>query len=1702
MLPKYFLGTAVLFGLSFLAAVYFFAPGTAQWTGAVDTDWNNPANWVASSGTPSLPPSGGSIGDFVVIPDVSGTTNRFPQVNNAVVASARSLTVQSGAKVTVNLGGSLNVIGSDYDGVTNYGMITNNGLMYIDSAYNDGLVNLTGSTFTNGGTFTVINGLGNRVENYSNLTNTGTFNVFMGVDTNLINHSGAMIHNDGGTFTVSGGLSARVANRGTIESQATLNIDGATMGVCLLNFSGGRIDIQGGTCSIGSGTDARVMNYGSIENHGTFSINGALNGMGLINYATGNVMTDGDFYVSGGNDQRVANYGTFHNNGALTVSGASSGIGWGNYAGSLMENGVMSSVNISGGNNSQIDNYSQITTSNSFSLSGAGTPNPTMYNHAAGTFDVLGGTVAINYGNATHLVNEGIVNNHGTSMNLNYCAASGLINQPNAVFNHFAGTLEARSMMQDRVINHGILNLYSDAYFTSGLGMNLVNSNTGTVRQKGGILGLENFFGNCFQNDGSFYGSPGTQMYLRYGSGDGLNNNGIFVDSAACQITMEALGNTAINNAGYLQVDCDFIYGGFASYVLNNSDTAIIGPMASFTPSPSYNISRAINNSGYFENGGDWILPPNGYTIVDNSGHAWFTSSSSFTGSHLAYIYPILNNNGLFENDGQFIFRQFDAPLVNNSSLFINRGRLNSSFFANTYQGMVNSDTLINQGTLDLDTINTNGLFNQGVFINDTTGRYVADYIGQNGIQNEIGGVIKNHGEITIGGTLGVGNFAINNHGDVDNCNLMDLGGQGLLVGGGILTGSSFNNRSFGQILINNADSGIISNTDFLNEQCAVIQSLGIIRDNGNFINQGFILKNLDTNSVASNVSVNDGLIVNDDPDPFNVGSGNGFLTNGSYTPPTGSLYNIRTNGEEYSVVCQDRINVSLGSNCQVEITPGMLLTGNPICPDYFQVSLTYPAGTTKYNPANMVDASHRGLELTYNVIDPSTNNRCWGTIVVEDKFPPQILCTNDTISCFFMGQREDLVQVTENCDLYPTRTEVLEKQWTDLGCDDRTLVGYLARKVRATDVWGHFSECRDTLFVLKETIDSLVCGLDTAIECNLVEQLPNGTWVDVLWNTGKDGSTYVDDQGYAHPWPTDDSGLFPAPYLKQVDPDEPNAYLIPIRTDAGPDFSNSGKCQIVFDYEDHVIPTCGKAYKIRRTWHVYDWCGKSDTTCVQWFIVEDHQPPRVMSTMLEDARIYYPEIINIDKLNLSPYVFPASKNIYVSVDPHDCKAGVQLPDVREFVERSVGQYTFYECDDELELYYEVSYNDPTHPGKLINLQGNYDQDGGHLYLPEGWYTILWTIRDRCWNEFRIWQIVYVIDGTPPTPVCDEITQVSLDPEKCWARIYAKDLDDGSHDNCCQQLHFAVANMDSINYWRDYWHSQFENCLDPYDFHHYYQDIEAAIEEWINIFVFDDYIDVTECGSEQLVLRVYEACDLPEYDPHTFYGGEHEWYWWNLSEQFYAWYIYRLNDYIHYGDPRPGLLCEIVERPELISRLKSMISDPPAKLDATPGMSSILSIRWDVPISSNIFCGDDFHDHETYPSPICGLFYQNQDVYNEWYSRVVKPYSTEFTTSANLAFYKRWAFPHLYNDCMIEVLKDDKVPPVVQAPEDITVYCDGVPYWWELTKPYAGGTKTATVTGHGAQYTHDVCWNEDYLTSYCSDPYVSVIEAPSGTAAL
>ncbi|MBK7606645.1 MAG: hypothetical protein IPI18_05280 [Saprospiraceae bacterium] len=145
-----------------------------------------------------------------------------------------------------------------------------------------------------------------------------------------------------------------------------------------------------------------------------------------------------------------------------------------------------------------------------------------------------------------------------------------------------------------------------------------------------------------------------------------------------------------------------------------------------------------------------------------------------------------------------------------------------------------------------------------------------------------------------------------------------------------------------------------------------------------------------------------------------------------------------------------------------------------------------------------------------------------------------------------------------------------------------------------------------------------------------------------------------------------------------------------------------------------------------------------------------------------------------------------------------------------------------------------------------------------------------------------------------PTPVCIENTQTTVDPATCWARVYAHDLDHGSRDNCCNVLHFAVAPWTALlihQLWTDYWDA---NC--KADYWKYKTNWDRYLAVWLNVFVFKDYIDLTECGTNQVVLRVYEACGVPRYDPHIFPCSEHDWFIYNTYSLGRWWHNYQFFD--------------------------------------------------------------------------------------------------------------------------------------------------------------------------------------------------------------
>ncbi len=597
--------------------------------------------------------------------------------------------------------------------------------------------------------------------------------------------------------------------------------------------------------------------------------------------------------------------------------------------------------------------------------------------------------------------------------------------------------------------------------------------------------------------------------------------------------------------------------------------------------------------------------------------------------------------------------------------------------------------------------------------------------------------------------------------------------------------------------------------------------------------------------------------------------------------------------------------------------------------------------------------------------------------------------------------------QYEESCSFASFKE--LSRLWEPYDCDN-PLAGVYRREIHVIDLWGNQTICNQNIFIRKASLDDLQCPEVTYINCD------HPSLYSILFSD-------VSEEGFAHPKPFIVNGI----NIGLVDPPKIDGVFIG---------ELKVKCNIVAHYDDFVFDGCGSSYTIRREWIIKDWCNDQEEVCIQYIKIIDTVPPEL-------------------KFELS--------DTSILVGSHECKAHYEI--------------TWPEIDNEcsppnrLRLHYEVDFHDPNHPGKVINHSGTiHNSQTKILYLPVGDHKIYFRLQDECENVYDYIQKVWVLDETPPVPVCDEITQVTLDPDLCWSRIEAKDLDDGSHGNCCGQLHFAVASMDTIEYWRNYWLDYFKNCSSEYEYHRDIEDIKGGIEEWINIFVFDDYVDVTECGTENLVLRVYETCGMPVYDPHTFYGGPHEWYWWNISARFTRFYYWRLNEYIGYGDPRAEFICGVFGS-----------SGGSAATQEDP-LAPYPAVRWDVPVGVAI--NYEYDEHGPFKTEI-GYDISDPSAKAEWEQRVRNKYPTEVQVLEAISIDKRVYFPHLYSDCMIEVIKDDKVPPVCTAPEDVTYYCDGVPYHWEVEKTYDLGRKTTIVSGWGARYAHDQCGISDILSERC-----------------
>ena len=270
---------------------------------------------------------------------------------------------------------------------------------------------------------------------------------------------------------------------------------------------------------------------------------------------------------------------------------------------------------------------------------------------------------------------------------------------------------------------------------------------------------------------------------------------------------------------------------------------------------------------------------------------------------------------------------------------------------------------------------------------------------------------------------------------------------------------------------------------------------------------------------------------------------------------------------EASSLSCLTNINLSIDAEtCVSALTPAMVLTTEAIgCPENCTIIIMDENGIELPNVFTSADI---GESFMYQVC--CGGNCCMGTVHVEDKTPPQIVCTVDTISC---GEflNFPFPEVTENCS--GIAFTLLNQTSQEVSCDDTLLQEIITREFIAVDDAGNESNvCSQVLSIRRFDMGTI--------------DPPNNQNIEI-----ECGTTYpIDNQGRP------DVEYYGGPILNGVE----------LAIDQGLE------CNLFVSFEDQLVITGPNSSSIVRTFTATNWYCGVDTTrnFVQIFEIGDNQGP------------------------------------------------------------------------------------------------------------------------------------------------------------------------------------------------------------------------------------------------------------------------------------------------------------------------------------------------------------------------------------------------------------------------------------------------------------------------------------------------------------
>jgi len=255
-----------------------------------------------------------------------------------------------------------------------------------------------------------------------------------------------------------------------------------------------------------------------------------------------------------------------------------------------------------------------------------------------------------------------------------------------------------------------------------------------------------------------------------------------------------------------------------------------------------------------------------------------------------------------------------------------------------------------------------------------------------------------------------------------------------------------------------------------------------------------------------------------------------------------------------YTLACNDGVQVSLSNTCEEEITPDMILESQELPGAAYEVNLYDENG--ELIPNATVTGDHIGMtiEASVTMVFLDCNLTCWGYLTVEDKLPPLFTCpANITINCGESISPDDIGRPTPT-DCSGVADAGYSDEEIEQGCTD-PYAGIINRTWYAEDIFGNVGTCIQTIHIMKADLADITFPADYLVTCEAHANA--GVEPDV---TGMPGLVACSN--------------------------------------------------IQYYFEDFEFPLCGDGTKILREWHVVDWCTGEDTVGTQTIKIEDTAPP------------------------------------------------------------------------------------------------------------------------------------------------------------------------------------------------------------------------------------------------------------------------------------------------------------------------------------------------------------------------------------------------------------------------------------------------------------------------------------------------------------